>query len=331
MANGVCVEHPSGWFKAYDCECNDGYKCATGCAYPFTNNECELEMASTKSPTGSPSKFSTESTHSPSPIPTNSPTHSPTNSPAESLTESTAAPTVPPEPTPVPPTLPIPTQCSDGTQNEDETDVDCGGACPSCALGQKCMLDNDCSSRSCSSGTCLSVAPNVAPTDTPTVVPTSLTCEVGYFYDAGVLGCQPCPPGASKKLKVRVQRHQKLPPLVLIFYYLPFATSTQGPQQCEPCPLGYSQPFPVSPPPSYNRERPNSKSQSFASHPPSLLDTSFILLSVSLPHIVSREQLCAIVVTLAIFKANGGRRIVHLAPQVMFVKIGVPSLRSRAR
>ena len=25
VANGVCVEHPSGWFDVYECECNEGY------------------------------------------------------------------------------------------------------------------------------------------------------------------------------------------------------------------------------------------------------------------------------------------------------------------
>ena len=90
VANGVCVEHPSGWFDVYECECNEGYgnrppyhfcktlwlhiakfllitsaftiyphpsshplpsflfhrgrrKCLTGCAFPYTNHECETE------------------------------------------------------------------------------------------------------------------------------------------------------------------------------------------------------------------------------------------------------------------------------------------------
>jgi hypothetical protein len=35
--------------------------------------------------------------------------------------------------------------CTDGVQNGDESDVDCGGTkCPKCAVGKKCNLDGDC-------------------------------------------------------------------------------------------------------------------------------------------------------------------------------------------
>lgn len=34
-------------------------------------------------------------------------------------------------------------------QGSDETDVDCGGPCSSCAVGQMCLVDTDCSSGSC--------------------------------------------------------------------------------------------------------------------------------------------------------------------------------------
>ena len=40
--------------------------------------------------------------------------------------------------------------CSDNQQNGNETDVDCGGSCGStCARGEVCVTDFDCSSRSC--------------------------------------------------------------------------------------------------------------------------------------------------------------------------------------
>ena len=42
----------------------------------------------------------------------------------------------------------IPT-CNDGFINQDETDVDCGGSCPGCDVGQKCSTDNDCLSDNC--------------------------------------------------------------------------------------------------------------------------------------------------------------------------------------
>jgi hypothetical protein len=35
--------------------------------------------------------------------------------------------------------------CHDNVKDGDETDVDCGGSCAPCALGQGCMLDSDCS------------------------------------------------------------------------------------------------------------------------------------------------------------------------------------------
>jgi hypothetical protein len=40
--------------------------------------------------------------------------------------------------------------CSDGQQNGNETDIDCGGACGStCASGEVCVTDFDCLGRSC--------------------------------------------------------------------------------------------------------------------------------------------------------------------------------------
>jgi hypothetical protein len=44
--------------------------------------------------------------------------------------------------------------CSDGILNGSETDVDCGGACPSCPNGAHCQLDADCAGGSCSAGIC---------------------------------------------------------------------------------------------------------------------------------------------------------------------------------
>ena len=40
--------------------------------------------------------------------------------------------------------------CSDGIKNQDETDVDCGGAtCNKCDVGEICTQDSDCASGSC--------------------------------------------------------------------------------------------------------------------------------------------------------------------------------------
>ena len=52
------------------------------------------------------------------------------------------------------PDLPPPT-CTDGKQNGDETDVDCGGAtCPKCAVKQTCKVLTDCKSGVCTAGVC---------------------------------------------------------------------------------------------------------------------------------------------------------------------------------
>src|SRR5688572_29788258 len=39
--------------------------------------------------------------------------------------------------------------CDDGALNQDETEIDCGGVCPPCGVGQRCSLDLDCQSGSC--------------------------------------------------------------------------------------------------------------------------------------------------------------------------------------
>jgi hypothetical protein len=45
--------------------------------------------------------------------------------------------------------------CYDHEQNEDESDVDCGGTrCPDCAAEEQCRIDKDCSGGSCSDGSC---------------------------------------------------------------------------------------------------------------------------------------------------------------------------------
>jgi hypothetical protein len=46
-------------------------------------------------------------------------------------------------------------RCTDGVQNCDETDVDCGGSwCPPCPNGQGCLVDGDCRSGVCIGNTC---------------------------------------------------------------------------------------------------------------------------------------------------------------------------------
>jgi hypothetical protein len=54
--------------------------------------------------------------------------------------------------------------CDDGVKNGAETDIDCGGSCASCALGDACALAADCTSGFCVDGACVEC---VAPTDCP--------------------------------------------------------------------------------------------------------------------------------------------------------------------
>lgn len=52
-------------------------------------------------------------------------------------------------------TGPPPDSCDDAQQNQDETDIDCGGAvCEPCAQNGKCEVDGDCTSGWCEGGKC---------------------------------------------------------------------------------------------------------------------------------------------------------------------------------
>ena len=61
--------------------------------------------------------------------------------------------------------------CFNQIQDQNETDVDCGGKdCPSCPIGADCLLDSDCESDECLSYTC--VKPTPTPTPSSSVSPT---------------------------------------------------------------------------------------------------------------------------------------------------------------
>ena len=71
--------------------------------------------------------------------------------------------------------------CADEVQNNDETDIDCGGdsgACRGCGIGQKCLFDRDCYVGNCLANFCATFAPTAVPsvpfpTAIPTLVPTT--------------------------------------------------------------------------------------------------------------------------------------------------------------
>jgi hypothetical protein len=46
-------------------------------------------------------------------------------------------------------TGPAPEHCNNGVQDEDESDVDCGGSCEPCDDGQTCFISPDCRSLQC--------------------------------------------------------------------------------------------------------------------------------------------------------------------------------------
>jgi hypothetical protein len=50
--------------------------------------------------------------------------------------------------------------CSDGVQDQGETDVDCGGltSCPRCAVGENCSAGSDCQTSSCMGGQCVAAS-----------------------------------------------------------------------------------------------------------------------------------------------------------------------------
>lgn len=47
--------------------------------------------------------------------------------------------------------------CDDDIRNGTETDLDCGGSCPGCGIGNHCMSDRDCLGGTCSGGICCPV------------------------------------------------------------------------------------------------------------------------------------------------------------------------------
>jgi hypothetical protein len=48
--------------------------------------------------------------------------------------------------------------CSDGVQNGTETDIDCGGECPPCAVGKHCDVNGSCGAGICAKGICCETA-----------------------------------------------------------------------------------------------------------------------------------------------------------------------------
>lgn len=56
----------------------------------------------------------------------------------------------------------LPDHCSNGKQDSDETDLDCGGSCPVCALGKMCLRGGDCAGGSCVNNVCVAAPGDAA-------------------------------------------------------------------------------------------------------------------------------------------------------------------------
>lgn len=76
--------------------------------------------------------------------------------------------------------------CVDGLQNGTESDVDCGGDCPGCQIGDSCNSDPDCASSYCSGGQC-ATPPSSCSDAIQNGVETGVDCGGGI--------CPACAPG----------------------------------------------------------------------------------------------------------------------------------------
>ena len=107
-------------------------------------------------------------------IATTSSTSSSTTTSTSSSTSTTAAPT-----------------CNDGIQNQDETDIDCGGSiCPTCGPGDGCLVGTDCDSSVCTglvcqAASCTDGVQNGTETDIDCGGSCPANCSLGEGCNAG--------------------------------------------------------------------------------------------------------------------------------------------------
>jgi hypothetical protein len=98
--------------------------------------------------------------------------------------------------------------CADHQQNGGETDMDCGGSCPACALGKTCKAPTDCASGLCGSGKCLECTPGTTRCAGKRQsscmgglwVPANEDCASGC--DTSTNACRVCAPSTCKTMKV---------------------------------------------------------------------------------------------------------------------------------
>ena len=73
--------------------------------------------------------------------------------------------------------MPTTEHCTNGNQDDGESDVDCGGSCPGCDEGQTCADGDDCVTGVCVQESCRSPYPTPQPSPIPTHSPTVIPCE----------------------------------------------------------------------------------------------------------------------------------------------------------
>jgi hypothetical protein len=98
----------------------------------------------------------------PTPLPSAGPTTSPTALPTQIPSG---------RPTHTPSLAPTAGSCVDDIQNNDETDVDCGGSCHGCNFGEACLDHTDCQGGACTSNLCSTFSPTLSPTVMPSDLP----------------------------------------------------------------------------------------------------------------------------------------------------------------
>ena len=74
--------------------------------------------------------------------------------------------------------------CGDQVANGSESDIDCGGRCPSCPNGRRCLASSDCASLTCLQKTCY-----------PQTCANSVKGQRETDVDCGGADCLPCDDG----------------------------------------------------------------------------------------------------------------------------------------
>ncbi len=90
--------------------------------------------------------------------------------------------------------------CENGVRDQDETGIDCGGACPAACSGSSCTTNEQCASRTCEGGLCAAPAGKTCGVGTPVATcADGEGCELDKDCSSGFCDAAKCatPPAAS--------------------------------------------------------------------------------------------------------------------------------------